>query len=114
KGLKGEAIPWPGRLVAIVDAFEAMTTTQFYREPLSVEQAAQEILRCAGTRYDPKLTEAFKKALPAMRKVRAAIPDELGDIINLDFSAPPAKAAAAAKPAAPAPARKPSAAPSTK
>lgn len=89
KGLKGEAIPWPGRLIAIVDAFEAMTTTQFYREPLSTEQAAQEILRCAGTRYDPKLTEAFKKALPAMRKVRAAIADELGDIINLDFSAAP-------------------------
>ena len=84
--------------VAIVDAFEAMTTTQFYREPLSIEQAAQEILRCAGTRYDPKLTEAFKKALPPMRKVRAAISDELGDIINLDFSAP-VKAAAPAKPA---------------
>jgi putative two-component system response regulator len=96
KGLKGEAIPWPGRLIAIVDAFEAMTTTQFYRDPLSIEQAAQEILRCAGTRYDPKLTEAFKKALPAMRKVRGTIPDALGDIINLDF-----RAAAAAKAAAP-------------
>jgi putative two-component system response regulator len=82
-----------------------MTTTQFYREPLSVDQAAQEILRCAGTRYDPKLTEAFKKALPEMRKVRAAIADELGDIINLDFSAasPPAKAAAPKKPLAAAP-----------
>jgi putative two-component system response regulator len=96
KGLKGEAIPWPGRLIAIVDAFEAMTTTQFYRDPMSIEQAAQEILRCAGTRYDPKLTEAFKKALPAMRKVRGTIPDALGDIINLDF-----RAAAAAKAVAP-------------
>jgi putative two-component system response regulator len=93
KGLKGNAIPWPGRLIAIIDAFEAMTTTQFYREPLSQEQAAQEILRHAGTRYDPKLTEAFKKALPAMRKVHAAISDDLGDIVNLDFSAAPAKAA---------------------
>ena len=96
KGLKGEAIPWPGRLVAIVDAFEAMTTTQFYREPLSTEQAAQEILRCAGTRYDPKFTEAFKKALPAMRKVRVAIADALGDIINLDFRAASKKPPAAA------------------
>jgi putative two-component system response regulator len=94
KGLKGEAIPWPGRLVAVVDAFEAMTTTQFYRAPLSIEQAAQEILRHAGTRYDPKITEAFKKALPAMRKARAAIPDELGDIINLDFRPPQARSAA--------------------
>ncbi len=105
KGLKGEAIPWAGRLIAIVDAFEAMTTTQFYREPLTLEQAAQEILRNTGTRYDPTLTEAFKKALPAMRKVRHAISDELGDIINLDFRAAPP--AAAAKPAA---AKKPPAA----
>jgi putative two-component system response regulator len=113
KGLKGAAIPWPGRLVAIVDAFEAMTTTQFYRAPLSIEQAAQEILRCAGTRYDPTFTEAFKKALPAMRKVRGAIADELGDIINLDFSAAPS----AKSPQAPAksgPAKKPVVPPSKK
>ncbi len=97
KGLKGEAIPWPGRLAAVVDAFEAMTTTRFHRGPMSLEQASQEILRNAGTRYDPKLTEAFKKAMPAMRKVRAAIGDELGEIINLDFSAaaPAAKTAPA-------------------
>jgi putative two-component system response regulator len=94
KGLKGDAIPWPGRLVAVIDAFEAMTTTQFHHEPLTIEQAAQEILRNAGTRYDPAITEAFKKALPAMRKVRAAIGDALGDIINLDFrqAADPAQA----------------------
>ena len=96
KGLKGEAIPWPGRLIAVVDAFEAMTTTQFYREPLSVEHATQEIVRHSGTHYDPKLTEAFKKALPAMRKVRAAIPDVLSDIINLDFREAEARAAAMA------------------
>jgi len=110
KGLKGEAIPWPGRLIAVVDAFEAMTTTQFYRGPLTIEQASQEILRYAGARYDPKLTEAFKKALPAMRRVRAATTDELGDIINLDFreasaqgAGAPAKAAAPKKPSAAAP-----------
>jgi putative two-component system response regulator len=104
KGLKGEEIPWPGRLIAIVDAFEAMTTTQFYRDPMSIEQAAQEIMSCAGTRYDPKLTEAFQKALPAMRKVRGAISDELGDIINLDFrAAKAAKSAAPKKPPAAAP-----------
>ena len=105
KGLKGEAIPWAGRLIAVVDSFEAMTSTQFYRAPLSVEQASQEILRYAGTRYDPKLTEAFKKALPAMRKVRVTIADALDDIINLDFRAgrdavEPAKAPAPRKPLA--------------
>jgi putative two-component system response regulator len=108
KGLKGEAIPWPGRVVAVADAFEAMTTTQFHRDPQSVEQAAAEILRGSGTRYDPAVVEAFRKALPAMRKVRAAYADALEDIINLDFRAAQAKAAPkpAARPAAkPAPSR---------
>ncbi|MCX7961500.1 MAG: response regulator [Burkholderiales bacterium] len=85
RGLKGEAIPWAGRIVAVADAFEAMTTTQFYREPLAFEQAEAEILRASGTRYDPAIVEAFRKAAPAMRKVRAAIPDALRDIIDLDF-----------------------------
>lgn len=35
-----DAIPWAGRLAAIVDAFEAMTTTQFYRESLRIAQTA--------------------------------------------------------------------------
>ena len=108
QGLKGEAIPWPGRVIAIVDAFESMTTTQFYREPMSVEDAGFEIEKGSGKKYDPKLVEAFKKALPVMTKVREAYSDKLGDMINLDFAAKgavkPAEkpgAAPAAKPAAP-------------
>jgi putative two-component system response regulator len=85
KGLKGDAIPWAGRLIAVVDAFEAMTTTQFHREAMPVSQAATEVMRGAGTRYDPRMVEAFRKALPEMKKVRDAIPDDLDDIINLDF-----------------------------
>ena len=109
QALKGEAIPWPGRVMAVVDAFESMTTTQFYRSPKSVDDASYEIEKFAGKRYDPKIVEAFKKALPAMQKVREAYADSLGDMINLDF----AKAASgmAPKPAAPAAAAKPSAPP---
>jgi putative two-component system response regulator len=95
QGLKGEAIPWPGRVIAIVDTFESMTTTQFHREPRSVEDAAAEIELRGGTRYDPKLVEAFKKALPVIKKVREAYSDALGDLINLDFAPK-----GAAKPAA--------------
>jgi putative two-component system response regulator len=92
QALKGEAIPWGGRVMAIVDSFEAMTSTQFYRDPLPVERAAAEIELGSGTRYDPKLVEAFKKALPVMQKVRDTYADQLGDLINLDF-APKAPAA---------------------
>ena len=87
QGLKGEAIPWPGRVMAIVDTFEAMTSTQFYREALPVVRAVGEIERSAGRRFDPKLVEAFKKALPVMEKVRETYSDQLGDLINLDFAA---------------------------
>src|SRR5438132_6110463 len=122
QGLKGEAIPWAGRVMAIVDAFEAMTSTQFFREPLPIERAIGEIERGAGTKYDPKLVEAFKKALPVMKKVRETYADALGDLVNLDFApkaqianptaaepatAAPAPAPAKAAAAKPAPPRKP-------
>jgi len=100
KGLKGDAIPWPGRVMAVVDSFESMTTTQFYRDtPLPVERAAAEIVRDAGKRYDPAVVTAFKKALPAMTKVRESYADALGDLINLDFSSP--RRAAKAPPSPP-------------
>ena len=53
QGLKGDLIPWAGRVMAIVDTFEAMTTTQFHRDALPVERAIGEITRAAGTRFDP-------------------------------------------------------------
>ena len=99
-GLKGDAIPWAGRVMAIVDSFESLTTTQFFRDALPPERAAEEIAKGAGTKYDPKLVEAFQKALPVMRKVRETYSDQLGDLINLDFAAGKAPAAAAAAPAA--------------
>jgi putative two-component system response regulator len=104
RGLKGEAIPWVGRIMAIVDSFEAMTSTQFFREALPVDKAYEEIVRGAGTKYDPALMEAFKKALPVMKKVRETYADQLGDLINLDFAAggkpAPAKTQPVVNPAA--------------
>ncbi|HEX6528634.1 MAG TPA: HD domain-containing phosphohydrolase [Burkholderiales bacterium] len=108
KGLKGEAIPWGGRVMAIVDSFEAMTSTQFHRDPLPIERAIGEIERGAGGKYDPKLVEAFKKALPVMQKVKETYADQLGDMINLDF-APKTQARPVAAPPPPPPPPKPAA-----
>ena len=95
KNLKGNDIPWPGRVMALVDAFEAMTTTQFYRQkPFSIDEAAKAVQEGFGKQFDPGLAEAFDKALPQMKKVRETHSDALSDMINLDFSptrgAPPA------------------------
>jgi putative two-component system response regulator len=104
--LKGSEIPWPGRVMGIVDTFEAMTTTQFYRQtPFKAEEAAKTIKDGFGTLFDPSLAEAFDKALPVMKKVRETYSDALGDLINLDFSPTrdaPAKPAPKAEPPMPA------------
>ncbi len=57
--LAGEAIPVEGRLLAIVDAFDAMTTARVYRAPMSMDAAIAEIRRCAGTQFDPALVPEF-------------------------------------------------------
>jgi HD-GYP domain-containing protein (c-di-GMP phosphodiesterase class II) len=61
-GLAGEAIPRPARIMAVADAFDAMTSTRPYRDALPVEVALGEVRRCAGTQFDPEASEAFLAA----------------------------------------------------
>jgi putative nucleotidyltransferase with HDIG domain len=58
-GLAGEAIPIHARILAVADAFEAMTTTRPYRDALGVEVARAELRRLAGHQFDPRVVEAF-------------------------------------------------------
>lgn len=58
-GLKGEDIPLAGRIIALADTYDAMTSTRPYRKALSHQTAIDEIRRCAGTQFDPNLAEAF-------------------------------------------------------
>lgn len=59
KGLKGEKIPLQSRIIAIADAYDAMTSPRPYRESLSVEVARNEILINAGKQFDPTLAKLF-------------------------------------------------------
>lgn len=58
-GLKGEEIPLEARIVAIADAYDAMTSQRPYRESLSSEEAAEELKRNAGTQFDPSIVKVF-------------------------------------------------------
>jgi putative nucleotidyltransferase with HDIG domain len=58
-GLEGEAIPLAGRLVAVADTFDILVHERPYKEEWSVEDAADEIRRNAGTQFDPTVVEAF-------------------------------------------------------
>lgn len=57
--LAGEAIPLSSRIIAIADTYDAMTSNRSYRSALNHETAMSEILRCAGTQFDPKLAQLF-------------------------------------------------------
>jgi HD-GYP domain-containing protein (c-di-GMP phosphodiesterase class II) len=57
--LKGERIPLAARILAIADAFAAMTSDRKYSEALPVEEALDEIKRGAGTQFDPRLAQLF-------------------------------------------------------
>ena len=52
-GRAGEDIPMAARIIAVCDAFDAMTSDRPYRKAMSVEAACDEIQRCAGTQFDP-------------------------------------------------------------
>jgi diguanylate cyclase len=57
--LKGEDIPLFSRIINVVDAYEAMTADRPYRKKLSKEYAVSEIIRCAGTQFDPNIAKLF-------------------------------------------------------
>jgi HD-GYP domain-containing protein (c-di-GMP phosphodiesterase class II) len=59
RGLRGEEISLGGRIVALADAFEAMTARRPYSRPLSPRVAREELVRRAGTQFDPEVCRAF-------------------------------------------------------
>ncbi|MBP0459964.1 HD-GYP domain-containing protein, partial [Streptomyces montanisoli] len=62
-GLAGDEIPEFARVVAVADAFDAMTSTRSYRRARPVETALAELRRCAGTQFDPEIVGAMVRAL---------------------------------------------------
>jgi putative nucleotidyltransferase with HDIG domain len=61
-GLRGDQIPLEARLVAVVDAFDAMTTNRAYRPSRTPVDALDELRRCSGTHFDPEVVTAFLQA----------------------------------------------------
>jgi HD-GYP domain-containing protein (c-di-GMP phosphodiesterase class II) len=55
----GEEIPLVARLLAIADAFDAMTSHRPYRTAMSIDDALEQIRRLAGQQFDPRMAEAF-------------------------------------------------------
>jgi HD-GYP domain-containing protein (c-di-GMP phosphodiesterase class II) len=64
-GRAGVEIPAEGRLLAVVDAYDAMISSRPYRGPIAVEEALGEVERCSGSQFDPDVARAFLDAFDA-------------------------------------------------
>lgn len=77
--LVGEAIPIAGRIVAVADNFDALTTARPYKEAWPVERAVAHIRDRSGSQFDPLCVAAFEAALGDILAVRALLADQQVD-----------------------------------
>ncbi len=73
RGLKGKDIPLLGRVLAVVDAFSAMTLDRPYRKALTKAEAIEELRKGAGTQFDPDVVAAFLEALASVEKTQRKV-----------------------------------------
>ena len=70
----GRDIPVQGRLLAVADAYDAMTSPRPYRPALAHDEAVDEVRRCSGTQFDPEVVEAFLETIaPRVQRAVAAV-----------------------------------------
>ncbi len=70
-GLKEEEIPLACRILAIADAYDTMTNDRPYRKAMSKKEAIEELIRCAGTQFDPVLVKKFLSVLRKINREKA-------------------------------------------
>ena len=80
KGLKGKEIPLAGRIAALADVFDVLTTTLPYRRSWSLEEAIELVKNEAGHHFDPDLVRHFFDILPDILKVK----DQYSDIVVVE------------------------------
>lgn len=78
QGLRGEAIPLPGRIVAVADVFDALTSARPYKAAWPVEQARAFLVEFAGRHFDPACVEAFLAAWAEVLAIRSRYDDPAG------------------------------------
>jgi HD-GYP domain-containing protein (c-di-GMP phosphodiesterase class II) len=71
RGLRGEEIPLGARIFAVCDTYDAIISDRPYRRGQSPDAALAEILRCAGSQFDPQVVEAFEALFPRWKQESA-------------------------------------------
>ena len=73
-GLSGQELSLGARIVAIADSFEVMTAARSYKKPMSAIDAREELVRCAGSHFDPTLVRAFVNvSLGRLRRIMGPV-----------------------------------------
>jgi len=72
-GLKGEEIPLQGRIMAIVDVYDALVSERPYKEALTDDEAVQIIMQNAGSHYDPLIADVFYESRDLFKAVRSEL-----------------------------------------
>lgn len=76
QGLRGNEIPLPGRIVAVADVFDALTSNRPYKKAWPIDAALGYIREQAGLHFDPKLARQFLTLVPQLMEIRARFRDE--------------------------------------
>ena len=79
RGLQGDAIPASGRLVAVVDVYDALVHDRVYRPAMTEDEAVEIMINGRGTHLDPRLLDTFLDLLPEIRRIQEQVADEAGD-----------------------------------
>jgi HD-GYP domain-containing protein (c-di-GMP phosphodiesterase class II) len=87
KGLRGDEIPLQARIVAVADAFDAMTSGRTYQPAVSRGAALAELHRCAGSHFDPRCVRAFETALSRLGETAEEPPHEVGHLHSHSLAA---------------------------
>lgn len=66
-GISGDDIPLEARILCVADSFDAMLSDRPYRKSMGLEKALQELKRCSGTQFDPKIADVFIKILESKK-----------------------------------------------
>ena len=80
-GLAGEAIPLTGRIVAVADVFDALTSARPYKQPWPLEDAVRYINEQSGQHFDPAIVAAFNRALPGIVDILGRYVEQLEPIL---------------------------------
>ncbi|MBF0144645.1 MAG: response regulator [Magnetococcales bacterium] len=85
RGLKGHDIPIEGRIVAVADVFDALTTRRPYKDAWPIDKAVAMLQEGAGSHFDPALVPLFISILPAILEVRESWKEHEEEVVVTEF-----------------------------